>query len=48
VALGPYTIENTIDNYLSNAKDKSTMEILDHLLSEEVKSKRWYIFKQEW
>jgi len=39
-ALGLYTIENTIDNYLSNVKDKSTMEILDHLLSEEVKSKR--------
>jgi len=39
-ALGLYTIKNTIDNYLSNVKDKSTMEILDHLLSEEVKSKR--------
>jgi DNA replication protein DnaC len=39
-ALGLYTIENTIDNYLSNVKDKSSMEILDHLLSEEVKSKR--------
>jgi len=39
-ALGLYTIENIIDNYLSNVKDKSTMEILDHPLSEEVKSKR--------
>jgi DNA replication protein DnaC len=40
-ALGLYTIENIIDNYLSNVKDKSTMEILEHLLSEEVKSKRY-------
>ena len=39
-SLGLDTIEKTIDNYLENARDKSIMEILDHLLSEEVKSKR--------
>ena len=39
ISLGMDTIEHTIDNYLENARDKSIMEILDHLLSEEVKSK---------
>ena len=39
-SLGLDVIEKTIDNYLENARDKSIMEILDHLLSEEVKSKR--------
>ena len=38
--LGMDTIEKTIDNYLENARDKGVMEILDHLLSEEVRSKR--------
>ena len=38
--LGMDTMEKTIDNYLENARDKGVMEILDHLLSEEVKSKR--------
>ncbi len=38
--LGLETIEHTIDNYLENARDRSIVEILDHLLSEEVKSKR--------
>ena len=40
ITLGLDTIEHTIDNYLENARDKSVVEILDHLLSEEVKSKR--------
>ena len=40
ITLGLETIEHTIDNYLENARDKSVVEILDHLLSEEVKSKR--------
>ena len=39
-ALSLETIAKTIDNYLDNARDKGVMEILDHLLSEEVKSKR--------
>lgn len=34
------TIEHTIDNYLENARNKGIVEILDYLLSEEVKSKR--------
>ncbi|MGC9193719.1 MAG: IS21-like element helper ATPase IstB [Thermoplasmata archaeon] len=38
--LGLNTMEKTIDNYLGNVKDKSVMEILEHLLSEEIKSKR--------
>ncbi|MHB8397098.1 MAG: IS21-like element helper ATPase IstB [Thermoplasmataceae archaeon] len=38
--LGLDTVEKTIDNYLENARDRSVMQILDHLLSEEVKSKR--------
>jgi DNA replication protein DnaC len=38
--LGMDTIEKTLDNYLENARGKSVMEVLDHLLSEEVKSKR--------
>jgi len=40
IALGLDTIDHTLDNYLENARDRSVMEILDHLLSEEVKSKR--------
>ena len=40
ITLGLDTIEHTIDNYLENARDKGVVEILDHLLSEEVKSKR--------
>ena len=40
IILGLETIEHTIDNYLENAMDRSIVEILDHLLSEEVKSKR--------
>ncbi len=39
ISLGMDTIEHTIDNYLENAKDKSIVEILDHLHGEEVKSK---------
>ena len=38
--LGMDTIEKTIENYLENARDKSFLEVFDHLLSEEVKSKR--------
>ena len=40
ITLGLDTMEHTIDNYLENARDKGVVEILDHLLSEEVKSKR--------
>ena len=40
IILGLETIEHTIDNYLENARDRNIVEILDHLLSEEVKSKR--------
>jgi DNA replication protein DnaC len=40
VALGLDTMEQTMDNYIENSRDRSVMEILDHLLSEEVKSKR--------
>ncbi|MGC8563143.1 MAG: IS21-like element helper ATPase IstB, partial [Thermoplasmata archaeon] len=36
--LGLNTTDQTIDNYLENSKDRSTMEILDHLLEEEVKN----------
>lgn len=32
ITLGLETIEHTIDNYLENARDKSVMEILEHLL----------------
>ena len=39
-SLGLDVMEKTIDNYLENARDKGIVEILDHLLSEEVKSKR--------
>lgn len=34
------TIEHTLDNYLENARDRSVVEIMDHLPSEEVKGKR--------
>lgn len=34
------SIEKTIDNYLENARGRSVMEILDHLLSKEEKHKR--------
>ena len=37
---GLETIEHTIDNYMENARDRGIVEILDHLLSEEVRSKR--------
>ena len=40
ITLGLDTIEHTLDNYLENARDRSVVEILDHLLSEEVRSKR--------
>ncbi|QRF75050.1 transposase/IS protein [Thermoplasmatales archaeon] len=40
ITLGLDTIEHTIDNYLENARDRSVIDVLDHLLSEEVKSKR--------
>ena len=40
ITLGLETVEHTIDNYLENARDRSVIEVLDHLLSEEVKSKR--------
>ena len=40
ITLGLDTIDHTIDNYLENARDKGIVEILDHLLSEEVRSKR--------
>ena len=36
--LGLSVTEQTIDNYLENSKDRSVMEISDHLLEEEVKS----------
>ena len=38
--LGMDKMEKTLDNYLDNARDKTVIEVLDHLLSEEVKSKR--------
>jgi DNA replication protein DnaC len=34
------TIEISLDNYIENAKDKSFMEILDHLLEDELRSSR--------
>ena len=37
--LGLTTIENTIDSYLESSHDRPVMEILDHLLSEELKHK---------
>jgi DNA replication protein DnaC len=37
--LGLTTIENTIDSYLETSHDRPVMEILDHLLSEELKHK---------
>ena len=40
ITLGLDTIEHTIDNYMENARDKGVIEVLDHLLSEEVKGKR--------
>ena len=40
ITLGLDMIEHTLDNYLENARDRSVVEILDHLLSEEVRSKR--------
>lgn len=38
--LGLSTTDQSIDNYLENAKDKSVMDVLDHLLEEEVKDQR--------
>ena len=38
--LGLSITDQTIDNYLESAKDRSVMEILDHLLEEEVKNSR--------
>ena len=40
ITLGLDTIEHTLDNYLENTRERSVVEILDHLLSEEVRSKR--------
>ena len=40
ITLGLDTIEHTIYNYMENDRYKSVIEVLDHLLSEEVKSKR--------
>ena len=40
ITLGLDTLEHTIDNDLENARDKGVVEVLDHLLSEEVKGKR--------
>ena len=37
--LGLTTIENTIDSYLESSHERPFMEILDHLLSEELKNK---------
>ena len=34
------TIEHTIVNYLENTKDKGLVEVLAHILSEGLKSKR--------
>ena len=36
--LGLSITDQSIDNYIGNAKDRSIMEILDHLLGEEVKN----------
>jgi len=30
-ALGLYIIENAVENYLNNAKDKSIIAIIDHI-----------------
>ena len=38
--LGLSITDQSIDNYIENAKDKSFIEILDHLLEEEVKGMR--------
>ncbi len=38
--LGLSITDQTIDNYLESAKDRSVMEIPDHLLEEEVKNSR--------
>ena len=38
--LGLNTMDQAIDNYLQNSRDKSTMDMLDHLLEEEVKNLR--------
>ena len=38
--LGLSITDQTIDNYLESANDRSVMEILDHLLEEEVKNSR--------
>ena len=37
--LGLTTMENTIDRYLESSDGKTVIEILDHLLSEELKHK---------
>jgi DNA replication protein DnaC len=37
--LGLTTMESTIDNYLESSHGKPVMEILDHLLSEELRHK---------
>ena len=37
--LGVTTMENTIDSYLESSHGKTVMDILDHLLSEELKHK---------
>lgn len=37
--LGLTVMEKTMDNYLENAHDRTFMDILDHLLMEEVKNK---------
>ena len=38
--LGLSTMEESIDNYTENARDKTFMEVLDHLLSKEVKHQK--------
>ena len=40
VTLGLDTIEQTIDSYHENSGESGVIEVLDHLLPEEVKSKR--------
>ena len=37
--LGMTTVERIIDSYLETSHDKTVMDILDHLLSEELKHK---------
>jgi hypothetical protein len=42
--LGLNTMDQSLDNYIENSKDRSTMEILDQLLEQEVlnlKSRRF-------